>query len=563
MELKNKLLLRQLDKAGISLDDASVELRGLIESVDEAYEGYEKDHKLLESSMEIGFKEMQQTNAELSAVLNTFPDIIIRLDKEAKILELKMGKHRTHFPTSSSPVGKYFYDLVKGVSKIEIVSLIESSFSESRLGKLEYDLVNGGEISNFEMRLVSVDDYVVGVIRNISDIRNAESVNANLQNQLQLATRMQAIGRLAGGISHDFNNLLFSVMGYTQIAQRVLGEEHPAYSHLSEVITASQRGKELVEQIMIFSRYKEKKEETVSLNGVIESVEKLVQPRLVGKVELKLDICEEDLSFTGDSTQVSQSIMNIAVNAIQAMTKKGGTLTINLDEVEFQEIQSVESGTIPPGNYARVTISDNGPGMPDAVRAKIFEPFFTTKKVGEGTGLGLSVVLGVMQEHQGGLILESEVNKGTCFTLFYPISEMAASAQEIKKEKLISGTGRIMVIDDERMLGKMISQMLGYLGYEVENFNSSVEALSCFKNKPDGFDLVLTDQTMPGVCGLELGKEMREVRPEIPIILCSGYSEDIEKLDIQGSGITTALKKPITFEILSKEIAAALGIKKS
>jgi len=561
MEIKHSLLQRQLRKAGIKPEDLSEEVEKLLISVERAYNDFGDDRELLERSMQLSSDESETVNAELRAILNAFPDMLVRLSRDGTILDLKVGRQGNPFPGCKKPKGKKLVDLVRSVSSREIESIISLVISRHRVGHFEYSINYGGEVAYFEVRLLPFDDEaVVGVIRNVTSIRAAENANADLQGQLQLATKMQAVGRLAGGISHDFNNILFSVMGYTQIAQRIIGEEHKAYAHLQEVVMASQRGKELVEQIMIFSRYKERKEEPVNLRKIAKEVESLVTPRLTGEIELKLELQEDVPLFTGDSTQVCQSVMNICTNAIQAMSKKGGVVNVSVDEIDSCEPLPVEGRELPPAHYVRVKIEDNGPGMPAAVQSKVFEPFFTTKKVGEGTGLGLSVVLGVMNEHGGGLLLESEVGKGTTFTLYFPVSEAVESAQKIKKEKLVMGSGAVMVVDDERMLGKMISQMLGYLGYDVTTYNSSVEALENFETRPDHFDLILTDQTMPGISGLEMTKKMIGMKPELPVILCSGYSEDVGEDQVKEAGVVMSLKKPITFEILSQQVAKAIKL---
>ncbi len=559
MEVKHKLLQRQLRKVGVDPKEQSEQIHSLLKLVESAYDDFKEERDLLERSMNISSREMESANIELGAILNSFPDMLVRLGRDCTILDLKTGQQRNPFPSCKKPLGRKMSELVTSVGARELESIIALVISKNRMGSFEYNVNYGGEVAYFEVRLLPFNnDAVVGVIRNMTSIRDAENANANLQNQLQLATKMQAVGRLAGGISHDFNNILFSVMGYTQIVMRMIGEENKAHPHLQEVITASQRGKELVEQIMIFSRYKEKKEEAVNLSKITKEVESLITPRVTKNISLEFKVADELSVFTGDSTQVCQTVMNICTNAIQAMSKKGGKLTVNIEEVEATEEVPVEGGTLAPALYARVSIADEGPGMPPAIKSKVFEPFFTTKKVGEGTGLGLSVVLGVMHEHGGGLRLETEVGKGTEFILYFPINEAVESAQKIKKEKLVMGSGSIMVVDDERMLGKMISQMLGYLGYEVTTYNSSVEALEKFEEDPGCFDLILTDQTMPEISGLELTKKVLAVNPELPVILCSGYSEDVAEEDVVEAGVLIALEKPVTFEILSQEVAKAI-----
>ena len=258
MAIKNSLLKRQIKKAGVNPEELSDEVVELLNSVQRAYQDFGDYRELLERSMQLSCDESQMVKAELRAILSAFPDMLVRLGRDGTILDLKVGRQRNPFPGCKNPRGRKIVDLVTSVSSKEIESIIALVISRNRVGTFEYSITFGGEAAYFEVRVLPFDDEaVVGVIRNDTSIRDAENANANLQGQLQLATKMQAVGRLAGGISHDFNNILFSVMGYSQIAMKIIGEEHKAYAHLQEVLTASQRGRELVEQIMIFSRYKE------------------------------------------------------------------------------------------------------------------------------------------------------------------------------------------------------------------------------------------------------------------------------------------------------------------
>lgn len=553
-------LLEKLDKDPQSLRDES-DLRDsiakFVDLVDKAYDNYKNDQVLFQHSRELSSKELETRNRELAAFVNTFPDVIIKLDREATVLDFRSGPNTSEHLKRDNAVGSLFFYLYPITNRKDLEPLISEVIDEDKVKSLECEFNLNDQTTHLEIRLTPFGkDSVMGVIRDISKVRQVQEANANLRDQLDLAMRMQAVGRLAGGIAHDFNNILFSILGFAQVNLKLLPKDNLVHANTKEIVSAANRGKELIDQISIFSRRSERKIEPFCMGKLAGEISGMIANRLHNNLEFKVDIDEELPIVLGDASQISRGLMNLCVNALQAIGSESGSINLRVTDIVTEEAISGVKGPIPPAPYVVATVTDTGGGMNETVKAKAFEPFFTSKKVGEGTGLGLSVVVEVVQEHGGGMTLESEVGKGTKIALYIPSSDVPGQIEALEqKANLVSGNGRILVVDDERMLGKVISQMLSYLGYEVTSFVSPVEALASFRNDPNDFDLLITDQTMPGLSGTEFAEEAKNLRDDVPIILCSGSSEDFEIEDIEGTMADSFLKKPISFENLSKEVA--------
>lgn len=348
-----------------------------------------------------------------------------------------------------------------------------------------------------------------------------------LEDRLRQAQKMEAIGTLAGGIAHDFNNILGGVIGFTEMMLEDVPPHEPAHRQLKLVLKAGQRGRDLVKQILSFSRQTEQKAKAVAVKGVIEEALNLLRPALPSTIEIRKTIVSVHDTVVADPVQLHQVLMNLCTNAAHAMRGKGGLLEIGLTDASMSEEEAFSYPGMKPGPYLRISVSDTGCGMPPHVMEKIFDPFFTTKGPGEGTGLGLSVVHGIVKNHGGSVTVSSEPDKGTTFHVYLPKTETSAFVEVRVSGSLQGGQERILFIDDEEMLIEMNRQRLEKLGYHVVSSTSGPEALALFRKDPHDFDLVITDYTMPRMTGLDLAKAMIEIRPEIPIILCSGVNEQI------------------------------------
>lgn len=407
------------------------------------------------------------------------------------------------------------------------------------------------------------DGYLIrawGVQREITERKQAETMQARLEAQLRQAQKMEAIGTLAGGIAHDFNNILGAIIGFSELAALDLAEEHPAQSHLAEVLTAGNRAKELVRQILTFSRQEEHERKPIDLQSVLGEALKLLRATLPSTIEIRRNFDSQALPILGDPTQIHQVMMNLGTNAWHAMNEHGGILEVSLSvfDVDYDFAQTHRDLRV--GKYLRLMISDTGCGMDRETLERVFEPFFTTKPPGAGTGLGLAVVHGVVKRHEGAISIYSEVGKGTTFNLYFPAYETEALAPAKESASIPKGHGeRILFVDDEAPLATLSKTMLERLGYHVTVQTSSLEALATFSAQSDQFDLVITDQTMPSLSGADLARLMLEIRPDLPVILATGYSTTINPERAGAIGIRELLQKPNTTQSLSEAIRRVLG----
>jgi PAS domain S-box-containing protein len=382
-----------------------------------------------------------------------------------------------------------------------------------------------------------------------------------LEKRMAQAQKMESIGTLAGGIAHDFNNILSIIVGNTELAMRDLPEWSPAQDNLKEVREATLRARELVKQILLFARRKEHTLSNIRLEPIARESLKMLRSTIPTTVEIREDIEEGLPSVLADPSQIQQIIMNLCTNAGQVMEAEGGTLTFTLDVADLKApLHTMVE--VAPGRYVRLQVCDTGPGIPPEVVERIFDPFFTTKGVGEGTGLGLAVVHGIVLDRNGGITVESEEGRGTTFTVYLPASEVESvevTAEE--KTELPRGTERILFVDDEPMIMKLGQRMLERQGYHVETRASGTDALECFRQDPHRFDLVVTDMTMPGMRGDRLAEEIMAIRPDIPVILCTGYSKQISNEKAREMGIRAFVMKPFTAQELANTVREVLDEK--
>ncbi len=372
---------------------------------------------------------------------------------------------------------------------------------------------------------------------------------------------MEAIGTLAGGIAHDFNNILSAVMGFTELAMYQVEKGTSTQDDLQEVLKASVRARDLVKQILTFSRQAEYEQKPIQVKLIVKEALKLLRASLPATIEIRGNI-QSDSLVMGDPTQIHQIMMNLCTNAQHAMQAKGGVLEVSLTDEELDLASAAGYPDLNPGHYLQLTVSDTGHGMRPEIVEQIFDPFFTTKGPGEGTGLGLSVVHGIVKSHGGDIHAYSEPGKGTTFKVFFPAVERLKEQEPREERPVQVGTEHILFIDDEPSLAKMGHQILESLGYKVTSRTSSVEALQLFWVKPNNFDLVITDMTMPNMTGHDLAREIIHIRPDIPIILCTGFSSSINEEKALAMGIRAFVMKPILRRTIAETIRMVLDQKK-
>ncbi|MCP3871991.1 MAG: response regulator [Desulfobacteraceae bacterium] len=382
-------------------------------------------------------------------------------------------------------------------------------------------------------------------VKHINSIAQDITEQKKLKHRLQQAQKMEAIGNLAGGIAHDFNNLLFPIIGMSEMLLEDLPEDSLEYENAEEIYHAGKRAGDLVNQILAFSRQAEHKMTPVRVQNVLKEVLKLSRSTIPSNIEIHENIQQDCGLIMADPTQIHQIAMNLITNALHAIGAKNGVIDIELEEIAIQE-NELPDNEILAGEYVRLSVSDNGTGMPQSAINKIFEPYFTTKKKGKGTGLGLAVVYGIVKEHNGNIKVYSEVGEGSTFNIYLPLmkkNSKIATTDPVTDIK--TGTERILLVDDEKSVAKLESKMLSRLGYKVTEKTKSPEALNIFKMNPENFDLVITDMTMPDMTGDQLAKKIFSIKPDIPIVICTGFSERINKEQAKIIGVKGFLMKPV------------------
>jgi PAS domain S-box-containing protein len=386
----------------------------------------------------------------------------------------------------------------------------------------------------------------------------AEQDRKKLEHQLQQAQKMEAIGTLAGGIAHDFNNILAAIIGYTELAKSSLPDGSDVIKDLNNVLKSGSRAIGLVKQILSFSRQDESEDILLQPAVIAGNVVDMIRPTIPATIDINVSVDRKTSPILIDPTKLHQIVMNLCTNAFHAMEETGGKLDISLKEITLAKDDLVNKPNTKPGNYIQLSVSDSGMGMTQEVKDKIFDPYFTTKGVGKGTGMGLSIVHGIVKSYEGYISFYSQVGEGTAFHVFLPVVDQDGVIDIEAQEVIPVGVERILFVDDEEILTEMGKDMLERLGYNVTTENSSIEALETFRYNPGKFDLVITDQTMPGLSGVDLSRMMLQIRHDIPIILCTGYSSIISEEKAVSMGIKRFVLKPLTRKDMASLIREVL-----
>lgn len=388
--------------------------------------------------------------------------------------------------------------------------------------------------------------------------RRAEEERFQLEVQLRQARKMEALGNLAGGVAHEFNNILASIFGYVEMARLELPAESSQVTHLDHVLIAATRAKELVQKILTFSRQSTTTREPVPMNQIVNETLELLQAAFPATIDLHVQVRDDAGSVMADRAQLQEVVMNLCTNAEYAMRRSGGRLHIALAATEADEGFAASHPPLKAGPCVCLTVQDTGLGIAPDMMERIYEPFFTTKPVGEGTGMGLAIVHGIVVDHGGAMSVTSRPGEGSTFQVYLPQVRPPARAKSIFEASIPHGEGHIMVVDDELLQAELLALQLKYLGYDVESVVSSQEALCRFRAAPDNYDLVITDQTMPEMTGEHLVKALHQIRPDLPVILLTGFSHLIDKDKARELGIDTFLMKPLTIEQIADAVHRVL-----
>lgn len=412
---------------------------------------------------------------------------------------------------------------------------------------------------NYDRAIKWVDGRLVRlqIATDITRVKELEKETMRFQAQLQQTQKMEAIGTLAGGIAHDFNNILSAVIGYTEIALTDLEGDSLIQRNLQQVLKAGYRARDLVKQILTFSRQTDREFKPIHLDKILYETYRLLRASLPSTISIRQDIHSKAAAMA-DPTQIHQVVMNLCTNAAHAMRETGGVLSVVLDDLLVEDSLVNQRPGLVTGPYLRLTIEDTGYGMGGKLIERIFDPFFTTKDRGEGTGMGLAVVLGIVKSHGGVISVDSDVNKGSKFEVLLPASMSDADDDTASAAALPTGDESILFVDDEMALVDLGAQILNRLGYRVTTRTSSIEAFELFRGKPERFDLVISDTTMPNMTGDELAQKILGIREQLPVILCTGYSERMSRERAAEMGIAAFVLKPVVMSELANTVRRVL-----
>ncbi len=513
-------------------------------------------------------KALRENEHRFRSFFNSNPEGIILVDLEGRILDANRSLLKlTGYPLEELQ-GRPYHTLVNSKYHTRIArnvdDLLRGLVNDDPL-EIEYVNKRGTSVLISARGWVITDENSQPValgafVRDVTREKRLAADKADLENQLQQTQKMEAIGTLTGGIAHDFNNILAGILGYTELAQLETAEAQVGLRrYLTSILDACHRARSLVKQILQFSRRDDKDLAPLAVTPLLKEAVKLLRSTLPATIRISADFTAAKDMVVADATQLHQVIMNLGTNAYQAMRQTGGTLTLALENQRFAETRFALSLSIPPGDYVKISIADTGPGIPKALLERIFEPYFTTKEKQEGTGLGLAVTFGIVKSLNGLIEVEDNGPGRTSFAVFLPLVLKAGPQGPGPSDRLPRGRSqKILCVDDEAVFLEVVQKHLEGLGYRVTTCRSAVEARNRLIQTPNAYDLIITDQTMPEVTGLQLAAALRKRNPIVPIILCTGYSEVVTAQTAKQLGITALIMKPVTRSELANKVHQVL-----
>ena len=504
---------------------------------------------------------LRESEERLQAILDNAPTVVYVKDLEGRYLTINRRFEQLFKIARGDVVGKTDHDFLppetadmfQAHDRKVIAAGTSREFDEVATHD---DGVHTYISVKFPLSGAAGEVYAVcSISTDITERKRADEERAILEAQLRQAKKLETIGTLAGGIAHDFNNILTPILGFGEMALEEIPPDNPAHSDLQHVLKGASRARDLVQHILIFSRQAEPERRLVKIQAIIEEALQLLGASLPTTIEIRTEIDPECGAVWADSTQLLQLLMNLGTNSYHAMRDSGGILEVKLDTVEAE---STSHADLPGGAYARLSVSDTGHGMDRETLERIFDPFFTKKGVQEGTGLGLSVVHGIVMGHEGEITIDSGLGKGTTIRVYLPLAQEEVEPEAAEEEVTPRGDERVLLVDDEEEVALIEKEMLERLGYRVTVKVSSPEALETFRQGPHEFDVVVTDQTMPRLTGAQLAREMLAIRPDLPIILTTGFSETLTPEESRKIGIREYLLKPLVRHEIGKAIRKTL-----
>jgi PAS domain S-box-containing protein len=503
---------------------------------------------------------LRKADSRQRALLNAIPDVVFRIHRDGTFLDFSAPRGNTFLPPERIIGSKLLDPAIPEGVRTALTSAIERAITSGTVVPLEYALPADGGPRQFEARIVrSGPEEVVATIRDITARKNAEAHRERLEQQLRQSQKMEAIGTLAGGIAHDFNNILTAILGYAELLRAQVRGQAGVEERISEIAKAGTRAKDLVAQILTFSRRQEHSRTAMSLGPAVDEALKLLRAAIPASIEIDAQVDPDLPPVMADATQIHQVVMNLAANASAAMEGGPGRLRVRCSAIDLDESVAADVG-LSAGRFVSLVIEDTGCGMAPEVLERIFDPFFTTKGPGEGTGLGLSVVHGIVKAHEGAIVVESRVGEGTSFRAYFPALLEHQPSHARPRTRTAEGQGEhVLCVDDEPALIELLRDQLVTLGYRVTAHVSPIEALSDFLSRPLDFDVLLTDLTMPGLSGADLAEKVLAVRPDLPIVMATGYGRVMSEERARELGLRPLLYKPFTMVALGDAIQDALA----
>ncbi len=555
----------------------AVLLRGLKKTLDRQHQiqmSLEDKHAELQTAninLTREITERQRAESELKSSHEILLTVVDSIDADIFVADMEtheillMNRHMQDNyggDRSGEKCWRVFKDETAVCSQCPVTKLVDVEGQPTGLHLWEYQSASTGrQYLNLDRAIHWTDGRLVQlqIAMDITELTRIQKEKLNLEIQLRQAQKMEAIGTLAGGIAHDFNNILAAIIGYTEISMEVDRGNTQLVQYLREVMTAAHRAKDLTAQILTFSRQAEVEPRPMRLGHVVREAVKLIRASLPSTITIE-EIIQSKAPIVADPTQMHQVVMNLATNAAHAMESEGGQLTIELDDIDLRSEGAGIEGLAACDQAVQLVVRDTGKGMPASVRDRIFDPYFTTKAKGKGTGMGLAVVHGIIKSYGGEIQVESQPGQGTAFRILLPVADALRPDTDHDRpaDETATGAESILVVDDEPQIVSLLEIMLASLGYRVLAFTDSVKALEAFEANPREFHLVLTDMTMPVITGQELARRVLQIRPGLPVVLTTGYSEQINEDKARRLGICKFLFKPVLRNDLARVLREAL-----
>jgi len=561
--VSNQAMLERLQKDGyVRYEDLPMETRDgrniAVEFVSNVYQAGDK--KVIQCNVRdiTERKKAEIASTRLAAIVEFSDDAIIGNDLNNIITSWNRGAEKIFgFPVVEM-VGTSIRRLIPADRQDEESQILDKIRRGESVEHLKTTRqTKDGRLIDVSVTASPIKD-TTGKVTGVSKVVRDITERLKMELKLNQAQKMESIGLLAGGIAHDFNNVLSAIVGNIYLAKMDAAENLPIADYLESILAATQRAADLVNQILTFSRQDKQEREPVTLNQVVLEALKLLRASLPSTIRIQTELTETP-TVLANTTAIHQAVMNLGTNAWHAMRDKPGILKVEMGAMEVDEDFTKIHPDLHPGQYVRLSVSDTGCGMDRAVMERVFEPFFTTKAVGEGTGLGLAVVHGIMKSHDGCISVYSQPGEGTVFHLYFPVFEAEAVIREIESTPIPRGQGEhILFVDDEETLASLGKRVLERLGYSVTTKTSSLEALASVRNQPDQFDLVITDLTMPVMDGLKLGGQLLQIQPRLAIMLTTGYSGVMTADKARELGIRELVSKPCTARVLGEAVHRVL-----